>query len=182
MATCNSVITRALRRLRIIDETESPTAAHGVTGMEALNSLFDRYVMTADLEDYVATAAYTAKENQRIRLSGGSWTITYPTTIADDGDRDPYDLSVVVVAGASPVHKIYDAQLATWVTVNGLSLTDQCPLSQRNVNALVGALAEALSDDYGRPLTPSLIRDASHGKQLLSRLGGDRPYSTPKYY
>ena len=180
MATCSDTLTRALRRLRIIDERESPTAEHGVAGMAALNGLFDRYVNTAALTDYVATAAYTAEENQRIRLSGGAWTITYPTTISAE-NRDPYDLSVVIVAGASPVSKIYDAQLATWVTVNGLVLATVCPLSLRNSTALVGALAEALSGEYGRAMDATLIRDAAHGKQLLSRIGG-RPYSTPKYY
>ena len=43
MATCSDIVTRALRRLRIIDERESPTAEHGVAGMAALNGLFDRY-------------------------------------------------------------------------------------------------------------------------------------------
>lgn len=181
MATCTDILTRALRRLKVIDEREAPTADHGATGLAALQGVFDHYVLTASLEDYVATANYTAEENQRIRLSGGAWTITYPTTLSNEGGRDPYDLSVVVVAGATPVHKVYDAQLGSWVTVSGLTLGGECPLSTRNANAMVGALAEALSDEFGRPLTAALIRDASHGKQLLSRFGG-RPDSNPKYY
>lgn len=182
MATCLSIITTALRRLRILDERESPTSEHGTTGLAALQGLFDHYVQTAELEDYVATANYTAEENQRIRLSGGAWTITYPTTISADGDRDPYDLSVVVVAGSTPVAKIYDAQLGSWVTVTGLTLAGDCPLSLRNANALAAALAEQLSDDYGRALTAKLIQDASRGRQLLSRIGGRSYVTNAKFY
>ena len=181
MATCQSIITSALRRLRIIDETEAPTAEHGVTGLEALQGLFDRYVNAARLEDYVATANYEAEENQRIRLDGGAWTITYPETIDDEDGRDPYDLSVVVVAGATPTHKIYDAQLGAWVTVSGLTLNDECPLSTRNRSAIVGALCEQLSSEYGRPMDAALMHDASHGRQLLSRFGG-RAYVDTKFY
>lgn len=182
MATCQTILTSALRRLRVIDESEQPSAEHAVVGLDAMQGLFDHYVATAALTDYVATANYTAEENQRIRLSGGAWTITTPTTISDDGDRDPYDLSVIVVAGATPTHKIYDAQLGAWVTVSGLTLAGECPLSTRNRIAIVGALAEHLSTEFGRTMDATLSRDASHGKQLLSRIGGERPASTPKYY
>lgn len=182
MATITTVLTSALRRLRILDERESPTAEHGVTGLAALQGLFDHVVNTAALEDYVATANYTAEENQRIRLSGGAWTITYPTTISDDGDRDPYDLSVVVVAGAAPVAKIYDAQLGSWVTVTGLALASDCPLSLRNVNAMTGVLAEQLAVEYGRSLSTELARDAARGRQLLSRIGGRSYVTNAKFY
>lgn len=184
MATCQTIITGAYRRLKVIDETESPTAAHAVVGLEALQDLFNHQFATAALEDYVATAAYTAEENQRIRLSGGSWTITYPTTITGE-DRDPEDLAVVVVAGASPTNKFYDAQLAAWVDCTTLTLAGECPLSKRNRNALTGFLAEQLAGEYGREmdkLGPALRRDASHGKQLLSRIGGERPLVTPSYF
>lgn len=172
MATCEDIITRALRRLKVLDESEAPSAEHAVTGMEALQDLFDNAVMAVALTDVVVTANYTAGENERIRLSGGAWTITYPTTISDDGDRDPYDLRVVVVAGATPVHKIYDAQLASWVTVSGLTLADDCPLSTRNAKAISGLLAGQLAEEYGRQIGPMLKADASHGRSLLNRFGG----------
>lgn len=186
MATCQSIITTAFRRLRVLDEREEPTTEHGIVGLDALQGLFDHYISTAQLTDYVATANYTAKENERIRLSGGSWTITAPTTISDDGDRDPYDLSAIVVAGATPVHKIYDAQLGTWVTVSGLTLAGECPLSTRNRAAMTGVLAKQLSGEYGRSLSrendSELLADAARGRQLLTRIGGERPRVVPTYY
>jgi len=182
MATCEDIITRAYRRLKLIDESEAPSSEQATTGLEALQDLFDAAVNAARLEDYVATANYTAEENQRIRLSGGTWTITYPTTISADNNRDPYDLSVVVVAGATPTHKIYDAQLGSWVTVSGLALADECPLSARNAKAISGVLADELAEEYGKQIGRRLQVDASHGRQLLSRIGGRSYVTNAKFY
>lgn len=183
MATCRDVCTRAHKKLSTIEAGETLSAEAASDTMDALQGLFDRYVTAAStkLYDRTETAAYTAEENERIRIAS-ALTITLPTTIEHE-DRAPHDGALVEVVrsdlGTRTV-SVYDANAGGWISVQGLDLDGTCPFADRDVNALAAALAEEISGEFGRAgrVNP---REASRGRLLLSLIGGpDEPVHKPR--
>ena len=143
MSTIREVLTRAIRMTRAIALVDTPSAAEMDAALEDLQSLFLTFPIRK-LTPVLITADYTAKENERITYTSGSWTVTYPTTITDNGtDRTPYNGALVEVSGTSgSTRKIYIAELKTWMTLTGKALADENPFGpthDMNVAAMMAA-------------------------------------------
>lgn len=175
MATCQALIKRALRMLGQLNSGREPPANEAADCLEALKGLYKHLVATGTfgrLHDVLASASLTAGENQRIvNTSGGAITITLPTQVYDcdtfdarggcgpwdygfinqvvTGMRPPRDHSVVVEAGTVPITNIYDADLAAWVVIDNLALTDEAPFTQKLETGMAALLAVHIAPEYG---------------------------------
>ncbi len=179
MATVRSVVTTALRKLRVVYTGRNPTASEAQDGLESLQSFYDEWVSSNKrLTPYIVTAAYTAEEDQRLQ-NASDYTITYPTTVEDRAtgeDRPVHDRSVVVdVRSTGPVAKVYSAQDGAWQQLSGLTLDSEAPFSERGKDGLACVLALRLADDYGKQPTQATIRSAGFFLSTLS-LKLDGPY------
>ena len=174
--TCQSLITRALRKLNIVGAGVLPAAAEASDAMSTLQGMYDGWVsggMFGELNDVIKSADYTAKEFDRVRKDGAC-TITIPTTFEDEYTgltRPPHDLAVIQVlfpsTDARETH-LYDATLGEWVRIEALALADPAPLYNRNQDALACCLAEALADEYQAQVgTQTALRAA----QFRSNIG-----------
>ena len=187
MATCSEVVIRAYR-MGLVPLAATPTTEEQAFGLETLQSMFDTWVATGmfgRLTDVYKTAAYTAKEGERVHTSG-SPTITIPSTYAFDGDagtdRPPYDLSLIEVQdGATRNVWLYDR--SAWVDLVGLTTSDDCPLTDRGLNGLCACLALEMSGPHGDPLPNSVRVSAALFKQALSyKTGSDDRPRTNEYF
>lgn len=130
------------------DTPEAVEATRGLTRLQAMWNAAVEQGVFGRVEEYYATAAYTAEEGQRV-YSGG-YTITLPTTItdADTGeDRRPLDFAMIQVVNAAtdPQISLYDAHEAEWSRIDNLTLDGECPFGRRYRQGLVTALATAMS-------------------------------------
>lgn len=195
MCTCQALIKRALRMLGELPSGREPPANEAAEAMEALQGLYRHLVSIGTLgrlRDVLISANYTAHENERvINTSGGAITITLPTTIDDRNDygsgtaapydygfvgcgngvRAPRDRSVVIKAGPTPSVWLYDADLATWVEIDGLVLTDEAPFSQKLETGLAALLANHIVAEYRDTPAPAnvLVGSAQCMSALLNR-------------
>lgn len=187
MATVRTVVTTALRKLRVVYTGRNPQAAEAQDGLESLQSFYDEWLTTyEELEPYIVTAAYTAEENQRLQ-NASDFTITYPTTVEDDEsgeDRPVRDLSIVVdVRSTGPVAKVYSARSGAWQTLTGLTLDSEAPFSERGKDGLACVLALRLADDYGKQPSQATIRSAGLFLSSLSyRPGSERRQAKAVFY
>jgi hypothetical protein len=157
--TCRDIIHAALRKLGILRPGAAASNGEASDALFSLQSLYLEWIeggMFGPLTDVTATAAYEAKEGERVASAG--FTVTLPTTLIDvtSGEsRSPVDLAVVVVvtAGAAQATSIYDANRGEWVSIAALDLADNAPLAGRGADGLAACLAKRLSDDYGEQVT-----------------------------
>lgn len=175
MTTVRDIITRALQSARIVSLGVTPKAKEMEYGLEILQSLYDHWAtggMLGRLTDYLADGDYDAEEGQRIRHSSAE-TITIPTSF-DDGERQPYDLSVIetynTTTSARSV-KIWDRN--AWVELLGLTLDSEAPLAARGVTGLSACVAIELTA-FGAVVDPRIERQANRFKASLSmKFGAD---------
>lgn len=191
MATCNDVIRRALQKARVLAEGEDPTAEQAADGLTALQSLLDGWVtggMFGALTDVYKSAAYTAKEFERVRKDAAV-TITIPDTIEDPqtGEtRTPRDracIQVVYPSAGTKQSYLYDAQVGDWVQIQSLALTDDTPLQGLGVDGLASVLALDVADEYGVDVTPSTAAKAARFVANLSgQFNSDRYRAVGSYF
>lgn len=189
MTTCRDVVSQALHVTGIVGVGEDPDAAEATLGMDALQGMFDHWVangMFGRLTDVYKTVDYTARERERVHVSG-SPTITIPTTYREDGeegtDRPPYDLSLIEVqSGSTRAVWLYDR--SAWVNLVGLTLNSTCPLADtRGKFGFACCLAEHFTGFAGASIPPQVMRAAQQFRHGLSyKLGSDRPAQTAEYF
>ncbi len=210
MATCQALIKRSLRLLGELNSGREPPANEAADGLEALKALYKHLVATGTLgrlRDVLASASLTAGENQRIvNTSGSPITITLPTQVQDcdtfnprgvcgpwdygfvnqavTGMRPPRDRSVVVEAGAIPITYIYDADLASWVQIDNLVLTDEAPFTQKLATGMAALLAVHIAPEYGdNPPSPIVLTGANACMAALSsRADSPADVSASEYF
>jgi hypothetical protein len=128
--------------------------------------------------DVLIEEDYEAGENERvINNSADDVTITLPLTITECGvDRTPEDRAFVIIAGADPLYYIYDADVADWVEIGGLTLDSNAPLSGRFETGLASLLAVHILSEYG--MEPSaILADMARTAHAAMRL--KKPRLTP---
>lgn len=177
MPTCNDIIDFALRKLAVIpagrfanpvQADNALTALSSIYEEKAAQGLFGRLTNVRTAED-----AYTAHEGERVRYTGaGTFTLTLPEVVTDDetGDdeRSPYDLSVIIEAGATPKTWLYDADIGDWVGVHLLTLSSTAPLGSRIRNGLASLLAVRLAPEWGVQVAPQVVVDATSALNTLA--------------
>lgn len=193
MTTCTDIIRMAMQRLRQLRAGTQPTGQEAADGLVALQALYDGWTgdgLFGRLNDTIISAAYTANEQDRV-INDGGYTITLPLTItpqlptgsyypvwpdqdywswfASCANRPPRDLAMIeVVANGATQRSIYDRTKRAWVRLDGLTLTSEAPLSSRGSYGIASCLAEKWADDFGVPVGPSTVADATQFRWGLS--------------
>lgn len=193
--TCRQVVTRALRWLNITGVgNRTPSAEQAQDGLADLQALyFDLIEKGCTLQPVTVTGAYTAGENQRIYgVTAGVPVITFPSsystqlntarfntvtgTTVTNATRPPTDFAVIAIAGATPITKVYDAALASWVAIESLTLDTAAPWSTYLGQALSAMLATVIGEPYGVEVTPVCTALGKEGyDRALARLASSGP-------
>jgi hypothetical protein len=182
---------RTLRQLA--NRTHRLGSLHGGAGMrvlaaedaadtlEAAKGMYRGFIgngMFGPTTDVLIEDDYEAGENERIvNSSADDVTITLPLNITECGvDRTPEDRAFVIIAGADPLYYIYDADVADWVEIGGLTLDSNAPLSGRFETGLASLLAVHILSEYG--MEPSaILADMARTAHAAMRL--KKPRLTP---
>ncbi len=187
MVTCQEIITRALRKARVYDAGETPSAEDMNDGMDELQNLYEQWGsngMFGRLSDVLTDGDYEAEPNQRITVTDSA-VITIPTTIDDGGDETtPFDTAFIEVIDtvASSVSR-YIYENGAWVSITDLVLADVAPLSGKGRGGLSACLALAYAEEFGGGVGPRVARQAAAFKTGLSmKYGSDASRSVPDYF
>lgn len=186
--TCRQIIAEALEENGMRGLGDTPEAVEATRGLTRLQAMWNAAVeqgVFGRVEEYYATAAYTAEEGQRV-YSGG-YTITLPTAIEDEDSetnyRRPRDLAMIQVVNAAtdPQINIYDALEAEWARVDNLTLDSECPFGRRYRQGIVAALATAMATLGGQANNitggyAALLRSALSIRQSAPRQNADVSY------
>jgi len=189
MATCRDIIEGAAIELNARSLGEALSAAEIDRGLTLLQSMYLEAVdkgVFGRVEDYLATGAYEAEEQQRVYSAG--YTITLPTEVDDayTGEtRRPLDLAMIQVVndGSDPQISIYDAHLGDWVRIDGLTLAGEAPFSARSRHGLECALARRLAGTFRKPVPDTTAGYANGlGSIFSSHLSAPRTTTATEYY
>jgi hypothetical protein len=168
MATCSDIIARALRMARIVAKGDEPTAEEESDGMEALLSIYQRLAHSAlstDVERY-ETADYEPEEGERVYCTQ---TVTLPTTIDDGEVRRPYDLAAIqyLDENTSSAWRTYISDKGTWTRIDNLTEASDAPFADRDQDGLAALLASEIAEEYGKQVTPLVMRRAGRFQSLI---------------
>lgn len=170
MASCADIIRDAYEKAGALGPGQSVTGRQIEDGMRYLQSMFDDWLsrgVFGRLTDYIVDGDFIADEGLRVIAPEGS-TVTLPTSIQDNPDRSPYDLTpIVVVQGGPEDAYIYDGRQGEWVAISTLDDSDECPLANRDRNGLAASLAEMIP-----PGTLS-IADQRAARRFRSAIGNN---------
>jgi hypothetical protein len=192
MTTIRDIITRAHRRANITDAGEALSSEDAQNGLDELQELVFALPGMRHWTDVLATANYTAGENERIRCSSGV-TVTVPTTVSSaqtvlfccndvelicEGydDRAPKDgarVQVITSANVSTTY-YYRADTGEWVTASGLTLAGDVPLNADMHGYLNAMLCLRLCDAQGVQAPPAVVLDAQTGATAMRARYGKR--------
>lgn len=166
MATARDIITRSLRRLRVVGIMQEPPANLLAHGLEAFNDM-----LTAYEADGLTTETVVITGN----IANGSRTVADLDNAGNLSTTDDLvvGMSVSGTGVASAIHKIVnrgeiELTEAATASASGVTLTfTALPMDDSLTEALVSILAVRLSEDFGRTVGPVLARDAKRGQAQI---------------
>jgi hypothetical protein len=146
MTTLRTILTRAMRMTRARPVGDDPDGPEMTAALEEAQSMFLVFPIRR-LTDVLITTDYTAEENERITWTSGSPTVTFPTTITEDGtDRTPYNGAIVETSGTSgSTRKIYITELKTWMTLTSLTLDTEQPFGPTHDGDVAAMIAARIA-------------------------------------
>lgn len=204
MATCREIVRTALRKLGVVNALENPEDVEGLDGLASLQSLYDEWFTSGAfgaLRAVTTAVDATARPSQSILVTADGVVITPPSVIPtnqpdDCGCRWDYgfihcdprllDMAVyaVTIQSTGEVQRwIYSAQNMAWKRLNGLTLSDWAPLSDRGQDGLAALLATRIADEYGQNNLSALTARAAGLFQtsVMTRFGQTTPISYGEY-
>lgn len=188
MATARDIVTRALKRLAVLDPTESVAGADASDGLAALNDLIHEWkVYNVDvlhsnfaISDTVAffvpprpvwaahveTAEGRIAQSLRNLASQGNWdaSANSPTLASATGTQG--HAYKVTTAGSTTLDLVTSWAVNDYALFDGASWLKSQPVDPF-IGGLVAMLAVRLADDYGREVKPKTLLDAEKGWQNL---------------
>jgi hypothetical protein len=180
------IIADANRDLAFLDESEAAPAEMAARGLRLMQALVNELVLLAGgpWVDVDTSAAYTAGENQRIRVTGAP-VITKPTSIIVDtgaGSTSAADLynatrrpirnfTRIQVIGTGAGSWVYTAELGAWTSYSALALTDENPLGPKTDGGLGAALAVRINRGRGA-IDADIARESAVFRLSLAQQGG----------
>lgn len=166
MATAREIITRSLRRIRVVGITEDPPSEVVTHALNAFNDLLSAYEA-----DNMTTETVIITGN----VSNGSKKITNLNNTSNLKNTDALVVGMEVsgTGVSARIHEILNtAELnltaAATATGTGVTLTfSALPMDDSLTEALVSVLAVRLAEDFGRSIGPVLARDARRGQAQI---------------
>lgn len=173
MATCSTIITRALRRIRVLSAGEDASAEDADLGLDVLNSMLLRWpalgvdakysaLALADTFYFFVPPTDATSEVIDALAYQGTWDANANSPALADSTGTKGYYYRVSTAGTTDLD-----DLASWA-VNDFAVFDgsvwlQSINSNRYEQSVVDMLAVELSSDFGVDLPPVLARAASQG-------------------
>lgn len=174
MAQTREVITRALRRIRVVGLLEDPShelMRHGLEVLQDMLSAFEADGLTTET----------------VTLTGDVVLGSRTVTGLDSGDNIRTTADIVVgmdIVGTGVVARVFrivsageiEMDQAATQTGSGVSLVfTAIPFDDSLTDGLVALLAVRLAEDFGATVGPILMRDASRGRAQISGMFFDVP-------
>ena len=159
MTTMRDAVNQAARLLGVSMAGQVPTGNDADDILVYVQGAIDRLPLLRDGEwtDVLLTssAAYAAKDGQRISTQGFDPVITLPTTYLNDRNDAVIqeDLSRVHVIGDGLY--VWSSDLAAWNKVDGLGLNDPFPFGPRDMPGVVALTVLDAGPEYS--VEPSAI-------------------------
>jgi hypothetical protein len=176
--TLEDIIKLALRRIGAMRAGASLTSQQSTDGLAVLQALL-LDLPGPPFTDVDTDEDYTAEENERVRITSGTPTITRPTTVEDDGaengERAPRNgsrIEVITAAGVRTCYR-YSAAKGQWVTLTGLTTASENPLGEHD-NGLAAYLAAHLAPEYGVEVPAMVVAEARRFLSLVSKRPNDQ--------
>lgn len=188
MATCSSIINRALRKIGRLGAGRDARTNDAQDALDVLRGMYLSWISSGAfgrLADVIVNADYTAGENMRVvRPIGVTATITLPDTVpmyadplpynrerlyytnyesVDGNTRPPRDGAVVVVADqqtGTTATWVYDGTVKVWRQIDTLALDDEAPMSAGDPDGLAACLAVEASDQFAGEPSQLTVRAA----------------------
>lgn len=173
MTTCNDIVTRALRRIRVVAVFETPSAEDAAVGLQQLNGMMFQWPAlgvdpkweTAELSDtftfFVPPADATAEVIDAL-ASQGNWDANANSPALATGTGTLGYYYKVTTAGSTTLDDVTSWAVGDYAVFNGtewLKSVDPVRFEQ----AVVELLALELSQTYGRDVGPVLASAARTG-------------------
>lgn len=194
---CLQLITRSLRMLRVTGGVREVPANMTAPALEILQSLILSLPGSTHWTEVEAAAAYTAGENERIRVTvAGSVTITVPSAVSSahgvlyccdqvelvcsgGSDRAPRDgarVQICTISGGATTEATYRycADRGEWLRADSLVLTSTVPVNADLEDGLAALLAVRLADEFGRDLRPVTAAMAADTRMRMRGRYGKR--------
>lgn len=202
MATCSSLINRALRKLGRLGAGRDARTNDAQDALDVLRGLYTSWIASGALgrlQDVIAKGDLTAYENMRvIRPTDVTAEITLPDFVPKYANRClpygalwPYTLDnrqwdarpprdgavIAVIDQATGTEQtwIYDGTLKLWASINDLTINDNAPLSSADPDGLSAVLAVQIADQFGADVSPITVAAANRYQQQLTHR-----YSMPR--
>ena len=168
--TIRETIQSASRLAGLTAISETPSADELQVGLEVFQNLIQG-LPKVRLTDVIISAAYTAKEYERVFNAGSVYAVTLPTTITDvvSGEvRPPLNGAVVEVVGTTTVRSIWISELGAWQTVSGLTLSSTQPFGPEHEQGLRAMTAARLAIELQRPdVSQWVLSLAEEGRRMI---------------
>lgn len=174
MATVADIVTRALRRLRIVDATESPSAEDMALGVQALNDMLRAWagqgVDILQQSEYVSTDTFVffvpPTDATAVLVSAlsyrGTWNAsTNSPALASSSGTQGY-VYKVSTAGATTLDDVTSWSVNEFAVFDGAEWV-KARSSTRYESAVVALLAVRLADDFGSDPSAVVMSDANNG-------------------
>jgi hypothetical protein len=191
VATCSSIINRALRKLGRLGAGRDARQQDAQDALDALRGLYSSWVASGAfgrMSDIIVNADATAGENQRIvRPADVTAEITLPeaydsaqgyppppygqawqSPVLFEGinpnirpPRDGASVSVIDQATGTAQSWLYDGFVKRWVSIDSLTLTSEAPISGADPEGLAACLAVEVADQFSADIPPATVRAAA---------------------
>lgn len=167
MTNMRIFLTRAIRKTRARALGDDPAAEEMTAALEDAEAFF-LTLTSRQLTDVLVMANYTAGEDERVTQNGGPYVVSLPAVI-DGENRPPRNGAIVEVTGSNPARSIYVSELADWMPVRGLELTDEFPFGPSVEEAMADMLAARFCDSiFRREPSAVLVQLASQGREQFA--------------
>jgi hypothetical protein len=155
MSTALDIVRRSLRAIGVLAAGKQPTGSDPADALERLQSVIlglPGLLHNGRWREVATSASYTAKEGERISVTGAV-TITLPSTITCVGaTRPPLDLARVQILGASVTNAglwVYSASKGSWGQADRLTISGELPFGAEDDAGLAALLAVDMASEYG---------------------------------
>jgi hypothetical protein len=161
MATAEDIVQRAVRRLGLVDPTESVSGADLDHGLAALNEMISSWAA-----DGLATADQTLPAtvtSGSAEIAGLESTSTLAVGMYVTGTGIPTATLIKSIDGETTLTLTKAATASGETTLTFTAL----PFDARHEAGVVAMLAVRLAEDYGKTPAAVLVRDAERGEERL---------------
>jgi hypothetical protein len=191
VATARAIITRAMRKLRLLAAGGVPTANEAADGLAVLQGIYDGWTTNGTfgpLSQLLGSESPYVGDVIAWGTPDGETDIELPTRLQDARTGEtvpPPDLSYAEVVKESDNTRrafVWDARWGGWRRIDSIGLDSDAPLSGRGAEGLAALLALHMAEEFGAQVGPVVLREAGSFQRSLAASPGEAPTATQAVY